>query len=108
MHTELVQRLFLVAALALGLNKQAAALASHTVFTHTLPARCLVLRSLREPRVSPEPLAVLEEHDSCEMESLISACRPTVLGLQFELQAGEDVRKGAMASATKPRSELAH
>jgi hypothetical protein len=45
MHTELVQRLFLVAALALGLSKQAAALASHTVFTHTLPARCLVPRA---------------------------------------------------------------
>jgi hypothetical protein len=103
MHIELVQRLFLAVP-----GPEHAYL---TMFAHTLPARCLVpraftrmvryesaashtsystaqqyltLRSLREPRVSPEPLAVLEEQDSCEMESLISDqryfCRATVPG----------------------------
>jgi hypothetical protein len=102
MHAELVQYLF-VAGPGPGPT-----LASHTMFVRTphtagpVPGSMCIhvhvryevpllvhyggryLRGLREPRVSPEPFAVLEEQDSCEMESVISAvvaeprCRDSV------------------------------
>lgn len=73
-----MQRLFLVAALTFFLLG-----ACNTA--GRAPSLCAVLcavllRALREPRVSPEPLAVLEEQDGCDRDQ---HCRPTVLGQSF-------------------------
>jgi hypothetical protein len=67
----------------------------------TIGGTSTTLRALRESRVSPEPLAVLEEQNGCDRDQ---HCRSTVLG-QWSLQY---VRKGAIARAMNANSELAH
>lgn len=78
-HAGLVQRLFLVR--QTPSHSFAACLLAATL-PAGVPSLCMALcaaplRALREPRVSPEPLAVLEEQDGCDRDQ---HCRSTVLG----------------------------
>jgi hypothetical protein len=81
-HAGLVQRLFLAAALHSSFCLESCNTAGFAflVYVRYYVCRAGLLRGLREPRVPPEPLAILEEQDGCDRDQY---CRPMVLGRSF-------------------------